>query len=251
MPSTRKTLLTVLPLLIFALSGCDSPRTHPSAKPMTSEDMQQPEQSKREEEGRGQPEEQPPESAQADRKEQTAPEVTPTYNIVSLGDSSYLGVKRYDVRVRVGHVLSRDELETLSQAIVEQLKKTNPHNALMLFYYLPDSDTDGGYTAGKAVWAPYGDYSRADEAYTGTYSKHVLKVFPGNATGLDVEKVQVRGLSTETKKRIFFELVAAQDRGVGDNEAYRVIANRFNIDEATVRKIAIEGVAKGWPMPNL
>lgn len=173
----------------------------------------------------------------------------PKYEIVSIKSVSYGNVKRYDVRVRVGHMLSRTELKRVSEAIIEDLKVTRPHNALALLYYLPDSDTNGFYTAGKAEWAPYGDWSRADEARTGRYSSHALKLFPGNAMGLDPEKTRVPGLSVETKKRIFFELVAAQDRGVGDNEAYGIIANKFGVDENTVRKIAIEGVANGWPMP--
>jgi len=173
----------------------------------------------------------------------------PKYEIVSIKSVSYGNVKRYDVRVRVGHMLSRTELERVSEAIIEDLKVTRPHNALALLYYLPDSDTNGFYTAGKAEWAPYGDWSRADEARTGHYSSHALKLFPGNAMGLDPERTRVPGLPIEIKKRIFFELVAAQDSGVGDNEAYGIIANKFGVDENTVRKIAIEGVANGWPMP--
>lgn len=173
----------------------------------------------------------------------------PKYEIVSIKNVSYGTVKRYDVRVRVRHMLSRTELERVSEAIIEELKVNRPHNALALLYYLPDSDTNGFYTAGKAEWAPYGDWSRADESRTGRYSSHALKLFTGNAMGLDPEKTRVPWLSIERKKIIFFELVAAQDSGVGDNEAYGIIASKFGVDENTVRKISIEGVANGWPMP--
>lgn len=171
------------------------------------------------------------------------------YEIVSIKDVSYGNVKRYDVRVRVEHMLSRTELKRVSELIIEELEVKRPHNALALFYYLPDSVTNGVYTAGKAEWAPFGDWSRADQVRTGYYSSHSLKLFPGNAMGLDPEKTRVHGLSIETKKRVFFELVAAQDSGVGDNKAYGIIAKRFSIDESTVRKIAVEGSANGWPMP--
>jgi len=173
----------------------------------------------------------------------------PKYDISSIKNVSYSNVKRYVVRVRVGHMLSSMELKRVSEVIIEELKVTRPHNALTLFYYLPDSDTNGLYTAGKAVWAPYGDWSRSDETYAGNYSNHILKLFHGNATGWDPEKTRVPGLSIKIKKRIFFELVAAQDSGVGDNEAYGIIANKFSVDETTVHKIAIEGIANGWPMP--
>lgn len=51
------------------------------------------------------------------------------------------------------------------------------------------------------------------------------------------------------KKKMFFELVAAQDAGVGDGRAYSIIAERYDVPEEAVREIAIEGVTGHWPMP--
>jgi hypothetical protein len=181
--------------------------------------------------------------------------LTPKYQIVELEDVSYGLAKRYNVRTRVDKVLTIEELGSVSKSIVEKLKTTNPHNALAMFFYLPDSDINGFYTAGKAEWAPYGDWARAGEVPTGSYSKHNLKLTLGNPLGIDPEKVKVSGLSVETKKKIFFDLVLAQDRlvsdrGLGDTEGtYSVIAKKFGVDEDIVRKIAIEGSAQGWPMP--
>lgn len=245
-------IMLLIPVVVFALlSGCsekssrtdvvfDSVQQENTAKP---DKMKTPSVTKQDKVS----ESTPSEDILIEAEPQTSG--IPKYEIASIKSVSYGAVKRYDVRVRVGHMLSRTELERVSEAIIEELKVTRPHNALALLYYLPDSDTNGFYTAGKAEWAPYGDWSRADEARTGRYSSHALKLFPGNAMGFDPEKTRVPGLSVETKKRIFFELVAAQDRGVGDNEAYGIIANKFGVDENTVRKIAIEGVANGWPMP--
>jgi len=175
--------------------------------------------------------------------------VLPAYQVVEIEDVSFGSVKRYGVRVRVDSVLTSSELELVSRRIIEELEVTKPHNALMIFYYLPDSDTDAPYTAGKAVWAPDGDWGKADESPTGNYSKHQLSLSPGNATGIDAEEVKVPGFSLEERKKIFFDLVAAQDRGVGDVEAYGIIAAQYNVDGATVRKIAVEGASQGWPMP--
>lgn len=181
--------------------------------------------------------------------------LTPKYKIVELEDVSYGLAKRYNVRTRVDKVLTIEELESVSKSIVEKLKTTNPHNALAIFFYLPDSDINGLYTAGKAEWAPYGEWSRAGEVPTGSYSKHNLKLSLGNISGIDPKKVEVPGLSVETKKKIFFDLVLAQDRlvsnrGLGDTEGtYSIIAKKFGVDEDIVRKIATEGMVKGWPMP--
>lgn len=178
------------------------------------------------------------------------PKVTiPRYTIVKTKDVSFKNCKRYGIRVRVDHALSSNELKTISNRIIANFKATRPFNALTLWFYLPDSDINSAYTAGMTEYAPYGDWSRADDVQTGEYTNHRLRGKLGNATGFDQEKSKVPGLSIETKKRIFFELVAAQDRGVGDKEAYGIIANKFSVDETTVRKIAIEGIANGWPMP--
>ena len=182
-------------------------------------------------------------------REEEAPFKAQEFQIVEVKDFSFGSVKRYDLRVRVDSVLTSGELESVSRSIIEELEVTKPHNALIIFYYLPDSDINGLYTAGKAIWAPYGDWAKADVSLTGSYSKHQLSLSPVSATDTDQEKIKVSEISLKDKKKIFFDLVAAQDRGVGDDEAYGIVAKQYNMDEPIVRKIAIEGVTQGWPMP--
>lgn len=62
-------------------------------------------------------------------------------------------------------------------------------------------------------------------------------------------RVDVAQLPESTRRGIFFELCRAQDSGVGDTEAYKVIARRFGVDESTVYQIAGEGAIKQWPLP--
>lgn len=52
-----------------------------------------------------------------------------------------------------------------------------------------------------------------------------------------------------TRKQVFYDLVAAQDSGVGDEKAYEVVAQQYGITVDKVKKIAIEGVESNWPMP--
>jgi predicted transglutaminase-like cysteine proteinase len=56
-------------------------------------------------------------------------------------------------------------------------------------------------------------------------------------------------LAEPKKRKIFYELVAAQDAGVGDERAYIIIAKRFNISVAEVQEIGIEGAMRDWSMP--
>jgi hypothetical protein len=62
-------------------------------------------------------------------------------------------------------------------------------------------------------------------------------------------RVDVAPLSESTRRRIYFELCLAQDSGVGDTEAYKVIARRFSVGESIVYQIAGEGATKQWPLP--
>ena len=56
-------------------------------------------------------------------------------------------------------------------------------------------------------------------------------------------------LAGSKKQKLFFELVAAQDAGVGDERAYFIIAERYNISVDAVRQIGVEGAVQDWPMP--
>ena len=175
----------------------------------------------------------------------------PNYGIVSIKDVSFAETKRYSIKARVGYALNQMELELVSNDIIKTYRDSHPNNAMAILYYLPESEESGHYTAGKATWAPFGDWGRANEVRTGDYSKHRLIVEPGNATGIDPEKVTVKSVSIILKKKIYYDLVAAQDSGVGDGEAYAIIARQYYVEESIVREIAVEGAVKGWPLPEL
>ena len=64
-----------------------------------------------------------------------------------------------------------------------------------------------------------------------------------------VTKPEETTIPESTRKKIFYDLVAEQDKGVGDARAYEIIATRYKTDLNAVRKIAVEGIKKGWPMP--
>lgn len=56
----------------------------------------------------------------------------------------------------------------------------------------------------------------------------------------------------ESKRRqIYFELCAAQDAGVGDTQAYVIMARKYGIPTDEVYAIAGEGAIKRWPLPPL
>jgi hypothetical protein len=95
----------------------------------------------------------------------------------------------------------------------------------MLFFYLPDSDLTGFYTAGKAEWAPYGDWGRAGDVPTGDYSKHELRVTVGTAVGVDAKKPPRESASSPT--RVGYRLTGRDIKGVPiPSEAQLVVEDR-------------------------
>lgn len=171
----------------------------------------------------------------------------PNYQIIKQEDVSLAGVVRLQFRIRVDGPLTETQLRQICEDIIEA-QKAESYNAISFLLYLPETDVQGFYTAGKAVWAPDGRWEDAGQVNTGDYSRHKLSVEVGSALG-DTPTPSDTGLPEETRKQIFCDLVAAQDRGVGDEEAYEVVARKYEVTVDVVKEIAIEGVMKSWPMP--
>jgi hypothetical protein len=62
-------------------------------------------------------------------------------------------------------------------------------------------------------------------------------------------RVDVAPLDESTRRKIYYELCRAQDLGVGDTEAYTLLAKRYGLDEKILYQIAGEGAVKQWPLP--
>ncbi len=171
------------------------------------------------------------------------------YQIAKIEDVSYAGVVRLQYRIRVSEKLTEAELRDICNIVIAQQKKVRPHNAITFFFYLPGSDTDRHFTAGQADWAPNGKWEDAGTVKTGDYSRHQLLVKVGSALGQVPEAEVVTSMPVSKRMKIFHDLVEAQDKGVGDEKAYDVIAKKYGIDVSTARKVGVEGAMKGWPMP--
>jgi len=66
------------------------------------------------------------------------------------------------------------EIRSICQELISRETDGKICDAIGFFLYLPGTNTDGLYTAGKATWAPYGDFARQMEVASGDYSKHKL-----------------------------------------------------------------------------
>lgn len=165
------------------------------------------------------------------------------YTVVSTEDVSYASVVRKSYRVRIPREMTKQELTGISNEIVHQATSRQKIKAIMIYYFLPDSDTSGAFTAGKATWAPSGDWSKASTSLSPT-----LVVETGGAMGT-ISQENVVDLPVAKKKQIFMQIVRNEDSGMENDQSYASVAQQFGISSDQAKKISLEGIIKGWPMP--
>jgi hypothetical protein len=168
--------------------------------------------------------------------------VVPQYTIVEDEYVNYANVVRKSYRVRVPKILTKPELTAISNKIVREATAHERVKAIMIFYYLPESDHMGFYTAGKATWAPGGDWAKAD---TNLVPKLVID------TRTVLPKDCIVDLPLKTKQQIYMQIVRDQDREMSTDQSYAAAARQFGITTDQASKIIIEGLHKGWEMPPL
>jgi hypothetical protein len=177
---------------------------------------------------------------------------TVNFTVAAMEDASYsVGGKRVvriTYRIKVEKQITDNEIRAICQKIISQERSKEPHNAIAFFFYLPDSDIKGAYTAGKAEWTPFGKWERAKDVDTGDYSNHQLIVKSGNPLG-NVPTSAIVDIPLEKKKKIYYELVTLQDQGMNAEKSEKIIAKKYNITHEQISKISIEAAINGWPMP--
>jgi hypothetical protein len=149
-------------------------------------------------------------------------------------------IHRIQYRVKLKKEYSETELTEISKEIISQAPKAE---AISILFYLPDTETNGAYTAGLATWSPNGKWEDADKNYT---KKLIVKY--GGALGT-LDKKNVIDLPLSKKKEMFFNLVKYEDQGMNGYQSSAQIAKDYGITVEKVNKIGIEGILKNWPMP--
>ena len=160
------------------------------------------------------------------------------YDFRDLSTNKY--IHRIQYRVKLIKEYSERELTEISKEIILQAPEVE---AISILFYLPDTETNGAYTAGLANWAPNGKWEDAAKNYT---KKLVVKY--GGVLGT-LDKKNIIDLPLSKKKEIFFNLVKYEDQGMNGYQSGAQIAKDYGITVKEVDKIAIEGLLKNWPMP--
>ena len=170
-----------------------------------------------------------------------------TFEIAGREDVSFGATIRIVYRVTVSGALSKSELRRIAQEIIDEETSQHDVNAIAFFFYLPGTDTTGVYTAGKADWAPHGDWAQASDVVTGDYSEHEL-VVEAEPVFEPIESSE--SLTEDTKREIFREAVRMENElGLFTSEIEPILAERYGISPDEVGDIIIEGITKGWPAP--
>jgi hypothetical protein len=165
------------------------------------------------------------------------------FEIISFQNTDVSNTPRRVYNVRVEKKLSKEELTSISNEIINKAISEKNLKVITIFYYLPNSDENGAYTAGKAVWAPDGDISKV---FTNLPCKLVVKA--GTAIG-DIPEDIIVSLPMSIKNDIFERIIINQDKGMETKQSYKEAAKQFEITPEQAEAVLFEGISKGWPMP--
>jgi hypothetical protein len=98
-------------------------------------------------------------------------------------------VRRFQTKVSLPEHYARDKIEQVAKAIVTDLTRQQPVNAVSLLFYGPITSTSGAYDVALVEWAPNGRWGDAASVRTGDYGSFRYTVTynapaPARTTGL-------------------------------------------------------------------
>jgi hypothetical protein len=94
----------------------------------------------------------------------------PPYRVVSTKDVSMGRVRRLAVKVALPEHYGRENVEKVAQAVVADLKKREPLNAVSILFYGPGTSISGVFDVARVEWAPNGKWEDAGSVQAGDYS---------------------------------------------------------------------------------
>jgi len=94
----------------------------------------------------------------------------PGHRVVSTKDVSYGTVRRFQIRASLPEHYGRDKVEQVAKAIVTDLTRQQPVNAVSILFYGPNTSTSGVYDVALVEWAPNGRWEDAASVRAGDYA---------------------------------------------------------------------------------
>jgi hypothetical protein len=94
----------------------------------------------------------------------------PAHEVVTTRDLSFGAVRRLQARVSLPQHYTRDEVESVAQAVVANITGSQQVNAISILFYGPQNSTSGFYDVASVDWAPNGRWGDAVSVRAGDYS---------------------------------------------------------------------------------
>ncbi len=193
------------------------------------------------------------------------------YKVIERKFFNVAAAKRLLYRLEVPEPVTEAKLRSVCNTLIDREKAQQPLNAILFAFFLPGTDTQGHYTAGKADWAPNGKWERADSVRSGDYSRHKLVVEVGSAVG-EYTGTPETSISESKRRQIYWDLRAAENSATDEaerigpghddyekqaelsnklREKYKEeVARQYGLSKQQVSSINEEGAMKGWPRPH-
>ncbi|MBN2395315.1 MAG: hypothetical protein JXC36_02500 [Candidatus Atribacteria bacterium] len=152
--------------------------------------------------------------------------------------------------------MNKSEIELVCNDIIEsQNYKRYGYNAVSFLFYLPNTDTNGQYSAAMAEWAPFGEWSKAGQMLPRDYSNHEFKITIAD----EVKHIDKTGISLDQRMRIFYNIAAIQDSLIALNpndpsvgkKSLAIAEKKYGLSSKDISLIYLERLKKNWPIPAL
>ncbi len=166
---------------------------------------------------------------------------------------------RMKYSITIPHDIIEDELKsTLSQIIKEKSTENFEIDEIVVCAWYFEESVGQTAAMGKAEWCPNGEWGGLSPEIAESDIRNSYKIiFSINIQTYEEEEKY--GLTESVRMQAFYDLVELQDSIPFDDpeweekndEAYTIIAKNYGITRDQMFEIGVEGVVKGWPMPDL
>lgn len=162
-----------------------------------------------------------------------------SYEIIEKGDVSYGNVKRYDWLVVITEQVTKKQLEAVAIQITEQAMNEIKFNALSIgFYDYEEYIAQGAYTLGSVVFAPQGDWGKADTVNSGEFDKMLYNMEALRDKNWDMQLTQ-----EEVKLyKAWYDLLDLKGDTVEESEIDEEIAKQFEMEKEEVEAIIMKQI---------
>lgn len=165
---------------------------------------------------------------------------------------------RMNYRITVPRNITEEELKsTLAQIIKDNSNGNLEIDEIYIAAWYDEASVGKQTCLARAEWCPEGRWEQMPPiiAENNIRDSYLINFY----INVPIEGEQIKyGLTEAERKQAFYELVQLQDQIPFDDpdydekmdEAYSIVAKKYGITRDQAFAIGVEGITKGWPMPE-